>query len=390
MQGIIAVIAVIIISIANFFSGSFGSKKETLPIQNQAATSSSQQPVVRPKSYQPIISKGNEQIILPPAPAFSLDTFIRYGPLEKEVFEETNRVVFEFGARVQPSDTQGQISFETKIEGFDNQWQETYSNERTVDLPGGNKQYTFLVRAKIKGAVDSTPTKRTFTIKASLYFNKVKISYVRPPTFERPSLIALNSQLSGNEKIKITGFQLQGRKGSFTIPQGVEKYDSSNPLFVEDIFIKPGDVVYISGAEGQMLGKNPNFRLNKCFGYFANFSNFTIPIPENCPRPREDRLPRYLSEDCRKYIGTYRKNCESINSGSLAKFNLLNDSICQDYISQNFTYPGCFANYSGDQDFLSNQWHIYMQRTWQEIMHEVQDTVYLLDQNGLFIDKYKY
>jgi len=165
MQGILAVVALIVVSVATFFSGSFGSKKENPPPSQIVQPQSQKTSPIKPKASLPI-AKGKEEKIAPLSeiPSVKIDTFIKYGPLEREVIGETNKITFEFGANVQPSETQGQLSFETKIEGFDSQWQETYSKERTVDLPAGFKQYAFSVRAKIKGTVDQTPAQRTFTV----------------------------------------------------------------------------------------------------------------------------------------------------------------------------------------------------------------------------------
>lgn len=326
---------------------------------------------------------------VPTGPTVLIDTFIKYGPLEKEIIEDTNRVVFEFGARVSPEETEGQISFETKIEGFDEDWQRTHSKERTIDLPLGVGEYTFWVRAEINDAADPTPAKRNFKINISPYFEKVKISRVEAPTFDNPSLITLSARLGSEEEINITGWEAKGEKGSFIIPRGVEKYDSLNPISGEDIFVKSGDLIYISSDLNPIWGKDSNFRPNKCMGYLESSYNFIIPITKNCPRPRQDRLPRYLGANCQAFINS-RETCESLNHQRLEDWNLLKDYNCMDYITSNFNYAGCFTNYSQDQDFLEKKWHIYMNRPEREIMNINHDTIYLLDQDGLLIDKYSY
>ena len=98
------------------------------------------------------------------AAGFSVNTYIISGPKEGEALDETNQVVFRFTAWVYPKETEGQIMFETKIIGFDEDWKETSSQDRVVELPAGPKEYTFFVRAKIGKIVDPTPAKRTFKI----------------------------------------------------------------------------------------------------------------------------------------------------------------------------------------------------------------------------------
>ena len=349
--------------------------------QQQAQKSVSQnkpKPIIESQKKEPV--KG---------PVVLVDTFIKYGPLEGEIFDDTNRVIFEFKAKISPEETEGRVLFETKIEGFDEDWKKTYSNERTINLPPGAKEYTFLVRARIKDFVDLSPAKRNFEINISPYFEKLKISGVKLPTLSSPSLITLSTRLSREEKIKITGWELEGEKGSFIIPQGVEKYDSLNPLFSEDILVKRGDRIYISSNPSPFWRRNSNFRPNKCMGYLASSHNFTISISRNCPRPRRDRLPRYLEQNCQDYINS-RKSCESLKYERLKNWEIFEDSSCMSYITSNFNYPGCFVNYSQDQNFLENRWHIYMNRSDKEIMDKKIDTIYLRDQNGLLIDKYSY
>ena len=206
----------------------------------------------------------------------------------------------------------------------------------------------------------------------------------------------MTSQLGWEEKINITGWQIEGknRKRSFIIPQGVEKYDSYNPLFQENILIKSGDRIYVSSASSPLgMRRDLNFRPNRCLGYLVLTLDFAIPISLNCPSPRPDRLPRYLEDSCKEYIKS-RAPCESLQYERLRTFNISGDalSLCRDYINSNFSYPGCFANYSQDSDFLINEWHIYMniQNQEREIMDIQKDTIFLRDKSGLLVDKYNY
>ncbi|XOA43145.1 MAG: hypothetical protein ACKKMO_01565 [Candidatus Nealsonbacteria bacterium] len=55
-----------------------------------------------------------------------------------------------------------QIYFETKIEGFDDNWVRTYYKKRTITFPALSKEYTFLVKARTKNSFDLSPAKRNF------------------------------------------------------------------------------------------------------------------------------------------------------------------------------------------------------------------------------------
>ncbi len=325
-------------------------------------------------------------------PSVSINTYIVSGPKKGEIIEETNKVTFEFESVVSPEETEGYIKFETKVEGIDDNWKSTYSSQRTINFPSGPKEYTFLVRAKINNIVDLTPAKRTFKINTSPYFEKVQIYLVRIPSSYYPSsLITLNSYLTREEEINITGWRIEGQKGGFTIPQAIEKYNhffysqiSNKNLPLKDIFVKYTDKIYLSSALNP-LGRNKNFRLNKCFGYLAEERDFAINFYNSCPKPkRDDEETLNLDTCCQKYI-LEKRTCEIPDYWENPR--VAGDSECVDYILDNFNYIGCYNNYSKDEDFLKNEWHIYMNRDFVSPGFHM---LYLRDQNGLLVDKHLY
>jgi len=325
-------------------------------------------------------------------PSVSINTYIVSGPEKGEIIEETNRVTFEFKSKISPEETEGYVKFETKVEGIDNDWKSTYSSQRTINFPSGPKEYTFLVRAKINNIVDLTPAKRTFKINTSPYFEKVKIYRVRIPSSYYPSsLISLNSYLTREEEINITGWRIEGKKGGFTIPQAIEKYNhffysqlSNENLPLKDILVKYTDKIHLSSALNP-LGRNKNFRLNKCFGYLAEKRDFAIDFYNSCPRPkRDDEEILNLDTCCQKYI-LEKGTCEIPEYWENPR--VAGDSECVDYILDNLNYIGCYNNYSKDEDFLKNEWHIYMNR---DFVSPGLHMLYLRDQNGLLVDKHLY
>ncbi len=334
----------------------------------------------------------NNQTYLKSAPklpesksTISVNTSIISGPEEGEVINETNKVTFKSEAEVFPKETEGRILFETKAEGLDDSWKETSFKERTITFPSGPKEYTFLVRAKIKDSIDSTPAKRTLKINVSPYFDKVKIADVNLQTSSRPSLITLNIYLGKEEKINITGWSVKSMKGSFVIPLGTEKYYSDyTPVPTDNIIIKNGDKVYLSSASNP-LGKGMNFRPNKCLGYFiTNNRNFSVSFSKNCPGPEKEEIS-HLDPCCQEFILNLGR-CEIPNYSSNSRISP--DSECVAYLNENLNYNGCYRKYSQDEDFIGKDWHIYMD--FELLATNKCDTLYLLDQNGLFIDKYPY
>jgi hypothetical protein len=311
-------------------------------------------------------------------PAISIDTFIVSGPKEGEIINETNEVVFEFEAKLSPEDTKGQVTFETKIEGFDQDWLPTYSKKREVQLPGP-KEYNFLVRAKIGEAIDQTPAKRNFKINISPYFGKVKISRVQAKTSYYPSLITLSTGLEKEEKINISNWRIKGNKGEIIIPQGIEVYFLQSSINRKDIFVGQYDVVYLS-SDSSPLGTDLNFRPNKCFGYFLNSHDFLPSISRRCPQPELKEISHF-SEYCQEFILNLGR-CEIPDYSNNLRISF--DPECQSYLNENFNYTGCFKNYSRDKDFLEHYWYIYLNR---DVVSKLHDTLYLLDKDRLLVDR---
>ena len=313
-------------------------------------------------------------------PTISIDTHIVSGPEEGKVIEDTNEVTFEFGAEISPEDTKGKIYFEIMFEGLDEKWSSTTVKKITKKLPDP-KEYAFLVRAKIQDSVDPTPAKRTFKINVSPYFGKIKITSTTLKTSSRPSLTKLTAYLQKTEKINITNWTIQGNKGTIFIPQGTENYR----LFTqskEDILVKYGDKIYLSSDQSP-LGSNTNFRPNKCMGYLKNYHYFPISISQNCPKPTEDEIS-HLAPCCQEFVRSLSR-CEAPDYSKNLK--VLFDEECTSYIRDNLNYEACFNGYSSDEDFLENEWHIYI---GSDIVSKECDTLYLRDRNNLLVDKYDY
>jgi len=149
------------------------------------------------------------------SPPFVLNTVITKGPTEDTEISDTNVVTFEFEGFVDPADTTGRITFETKIEGVDPDWKATSSRQRKITLPTGQHEYVFLVRAKLGKEVDPTPAQQGFNIAVSPFFGKVDILSARATTQSTPSRITLKPKLGSEETIDLTSSKLQGRNGSF-------------------------------------------------------------------------------------------------------------------------------------------------------------------------------
>ena len=296
------------------------------------------------------------------------------GPYEGEVLNETNKVTFEFELK-QPSEDN--VRFETKIEGFDNDWVSSYSQKRSVTLPAGPKEYTFMVRERDK---NQTPTKRNFKINVSPYFEKIEFDDVEAQTISQPSLITLDTDLDEGETINMTGWKLKGKRQEFIIPKAAEKYHQIFNAYPNDnLIVRKEDKIYLSSASTP-IGPIQAFKINECFGYLLPLYNFILPVEKNCPSVQEKDVS-HLDDCCQEYLLS-APSCEA------QKDSYLQDAECREYISNNLNYAGCFSKYSKDSNFLENEWHIYLGKNM--VITGECNTLYLYDQNGLFVDKYQY
>ena len=353
---------------------------------NQEQSTSGETPVELKETKKTTTTKSYSKPNNPPVknPGISINTFILDGPEEDEIIEETNQVTFEFSYGILPEETEDEVTFETKIEGFDDKWISTSSTKRTVTLDPVPKEYTFLVRAKVKDVVDLTPAKRKFKINVSPFLDKIKISSVHLQNSSSPSLITLRTYLDNDEEINIAGWNIRGKAGSFVIPSGIEIYQPGyNPVPEGGMLTKQGDIIYLSGGANP-LGRNRNFRPNKCMGYLTNYYDFNISLPQNCPRPTKEEIS-HLGYCCREFILRMPSCSIPDYSDSLT---VSTNPECVSYINNFFNYASCFYKHYKDDDFLRNNWHIYINKNI--VVKNDCDTLYLRDADGLFVDKYDY
>ena len=380
---IIIVIGFLFSTLVNFGSN-FNIKKQTASltqpeiIEEQIIEKKEQKPALIPIIAPLPVNKPRQVINL-------IETYITAGPEQNQVIDDTNKVIFEFDKKILSEQIKERIYFETKILGFDNDWKKTSAKKRTVILPSGSNQYTFLVRARTKNIIDYSPAQTSFKINISPYFKKVNISSARVESYSKPSLITLNTNIKDSETINITNWSIEGEEGKIVIPQGVERYyHYYNSYINEDIFVKKGDKIYLSAGYNP-LGKDKNFRLNKCMGYLTSSFDFPIPVSRSCPKPTKQDVS-YLEPCCQQFI-LKLKRCEIADYSE--NINIRSDKECIGYINENLNNRACFINHSQDKDFLSNVWHIYLDGK-DIVANDCYDTLYLKDKNGLVVDIYSY
>jgi len=327
-----------------------------------------------------------QQAPLKTSPLFVLDTVITKGPTEDTKISDTNVVTFEFEGSVNPTNTTGRITFETKVEGVDPDWKTTSSRQRKITLPAGQNEYTFTVRAKLGKEVDSTPAQQSFSIAVSPFFGKIYIQSARAATSSSSSLIILKPRIESQETVNLTGFKIQGRSGSFTIPLGIKRFRpgvGNTPI--DPIVVTRSDTVKISGERGP-FGLGGNFRPNICMGYLKQIHTFPLSFSTSCnfQKPAERDI-LFLPLHCQDFV------LKKINFSSCKVPQYPEDpsvfqagsAECASFLRENFSYNACFDQYQKESNFLKNEWHVY---TNTDFINSRYDLLKLYDANSLLVD----
>ena len=224
----------------------------------------------------------------------------------------------------------------------------------------------------------ASPAPATALNKTSPYKDKIKISYVSGtsdnPQYESATL----DNRSDKEKISITGFMVENSRGErFVIPKGYELPGFS--ASAQDlIFLRPGERATIT--VGKQNGQT-DFRPNLCTGYFDEQNQYTPSLSRQCPRKDTKNLLN-LSDRCLRIIDS-TSYCRQASSREFL------DSDCSQYVNEHLTYAGCVRDYRARQDFYSNEWLVWMQRS-QEFFRNVREKIILRDQTGAVVDEYSY
>jgi hypothetical protein len=188
--------------------------------------------------------------------------------------------------------------------------------------------------------------------------------------------------------VNITGWVLKsvdqhGEEGlEIKIPKASALFkDQEGFNKLSDVFLSPGETAFlITGASPV----NESFRLNKCFGYLSQSSDFNPGIRNECPRAEDEDWPSFVYKDqeCFNYIKRISR-CRAPTSFPSG----LRDK-CVEKISEQLNYNSCLENHLRDDDFYKPEWRVYfnlIDELWPE-----KGKVILYDRNGNLIDELDY
>lgn len=228
------------------------------------------------------------------------------------------------------------------------------------------------------------------TIARSPYSNKVNLenweSGARRTTPQDEYLVITTSS-SNTENISLSGFTVQSaRTGRIVkVPLGTELPRSGIIGEAEAIIMKPGDKAYI------MSGRSPigaSFRINMCIGYFSQYQDFTPGLPRSCPTAN-DELERYYQGDllndeaCTKFTDKISQ-CSLVSSIPPTV-----SYACKNVVDTYLNYNGCVTAHQRDTKFYSKEWRVYLGST-AELWRQKNETIWLLDAEGKFVDQLSY
>lgn len=206
----------------------------------------------------------------------------------------------------------------------------------------------------------------------------VSISSVRQASDFYPYIeVVLTANVSGSEKVDVTGWKIKSNFGDFTIPRAQEVYSFGG--LQSDIRLRAGD--YLNLYSG--FGPKGNFRLNKCMGYIEDRSSFIPAIPNNCPSISRSELTGFTGA-CQDYAASLQ-SCEIPSANPPVP---ITDTACHEYLRK-LNYVGCVDRYQGDGDFASHEWRVWLGEAIN-IFDATHDKVQLIDKGGKVIDEYVY
>ena len=259
----------------------------------------------------------------------------------------------------------------------------------TIALSGGAKiaSKTKVVEkpARPSAAGGKVENSKITSSTISKYKDLVSLKYVSRSSNPGQEYVTIKAN-NNPENILVTGWTLKslGSGQSVTIPKGVPLFFSNMINREEDIYLRPGDTLYL------VTGLSPNgesFRVNKCSGYLTQFQTFTPYLNSICPRASDEdlsKVPKYVSNDsCFDYIDSYPR-CKIQTEILPVTWSV----ECKDFINK-LNYPSCVNTHKNDKDFYLPEWRVYLKRS-QPVWKDKRENIVLYDNNGKAVDSISY
>lgn len=198
--------------------------------------------------------------------------------------------------------------------------------------------------------------------------------------------IILQANRNNNGYISIDGWTLRSTLNDGQAVIGAAGVINSNSITEKPVILPPGGTVVIVTGDGPYTGFFPSdddsFRVTKCTGYLSEKGIEYIPsLRTNCPDP-EDKVPADIASDsiCMEEVIEDIGNCEEP-----AVIPYYASSQCGQWVRDHVGYPECVSDHREDDDFLLNQWRLYLDRG-ETIWEPGDEIIELVDPTGTVID----
>jgi len=269
----------------------------------------------------------------------------------------------------------------------------SHSNKNTEVIKNTTQsQYQQLVSLELGNAKGATEANSEYIVISANRRNERPINIGGWVLKNDPDRISYNYE----------GKAVKRRVLSLRLPKsGIEKFNpfGFNSGSEGPIILYPGErAVILSGkipSTGNAIIKD-NFRVNKCFGYIQDQTDYRfIPSFSNkCPKDDDLQGSEYLSQSCQRYINS-RPSChkpefsDNLNYGTCVDRYCNLDSSCLAFVKKNYSYESCFNIHSKDSDFLTGEWRLFLNQVW-ELWPNKDETIYLYDSTGKLVDQLDY
>lgn len=241
--------------------------------------------------------------------------------------------------------------------------------------------------------LEENVSKQIAESKRSPFYNKIRMSNISGVRGTDPNkeYLSLSTSLSDNETVNITGWYLKSEVTGYyamigkaaLLPFPFTKTES-------DVILKNGDKAII------VKGFSPigiSFRTNICTGYFEENRTFSPSLPRQCPKPKDEALPKFSSiydrdEECVDLIEKIPR-CTTKGSSFIRDLPDTVTESCKNYITTQINYNSCVAKHFSDTNFPGKEYRIYLNKFGPLWRHE-RETINLHDRTGLIVDTISY
>lgn len=220
----------------------------------------------------------------------------------------------------------------------------------------------------------------------SPYYGRIKISSFSPNrSFGDRNGFVLSANLSGSEKISITGWQIKANRWDARIPSGAGDYPPYGLLPEGDIVLENGGILRAQYGVSP-IGKN--FRPNICSNYLKQTYQFDPPLPSmNCPAVYTREEIAVAAGACQSLLISIQNSCRPATAAETGKLTQSEFRDCEPFLKR-LNYVDCYSQNKNKDNFYSKEWLVWLK--YPVLADKEHDQVLLLDQNGLVVDRYIY